>query len=760
MKEIYWVGPRQSDIIDIEPFLSGSVTIYGNNENGNIAYCNEANRINHNIENSDCDNFFKYVLEEISEKKPHVQFLFYNFAYAYKYGEKVIKHTIGLNKKDLLDTLSDKIRCRFIFNDIVNTLPYVTLKGKECSYANISKYFSGFSDYIIQKTFSSGGQGTYRIDKSTSISCIGTSETEDEYLVSPYIEDSISLNIHINICKKNILLFPPSVQIINELDQHLLYHGADFICYETLPCALKKKVESASLTIGKFLQNRGYRGILGIDFLLEGENLYFMEINPRFQASSQLLNKTLVENYQTSLQEIHLQSFELDEVDIKCNFTVPYSNYSYTNQNITSNRLHKIFASSEILSLQTDGYNIQKNFPDEKNTYLCRCVFGRNICTITHGKILLHPNIFVEDIKTYLVEGKQYNYKEHIKIALLNHGLTFTEEAYTQAQTQGTIKDAVFDAVDLTIFNGVFVNAPIKCKFVSFSPFTIDIDEKKYFLYFDGVKISEVKIAFAPDALQNKTTKNGVPFDAIINLANDRIRINPAPVCIYKQQKIPCKFCNLPEQNSQYNMSDIKEVIDYCLKYVDFKHFLIGGGTYSTQGGWEIITQIAQYIHSKCNRNIYLMSVPPKDIAILDSLKTAGITEVAFNLEIFDRKLAQSVMPGKGTIRFEQYTAAFEHSVELWGKNGNVRSLLIYGFDTETNFLVGIEQLCKYGIEPIISVFRPLENTEYSELNPPSTIDVISMYHKCKSIVTQYSLILGPDCPECQNNTLSYTEPV
>ena len=87
---------------------------------------------------------------------------------------------------------------------------------------------------------------------------------------------------------------------------------------------------------------------------------------------------------------------------------------------------------------------------------------------------------------------------------------------------------------------------------------------------------------------------------------------------------------------------------------------------------------------------------------------------------------------------------------------GCVRSLLIYGFDTDKDFLLGIEELCKLGVEPIISIFRPLENTGLVTQNPPATLDIFYLYQKCQRIVQKYSMILGPDCPQCQNNTLSY----
>lgn len=755
MNKVYWIGPRQSDIDNIKFEFTGSLTIYGDNTNGNIAYCQMANcRINHNINNSDCNLFFQNKLEEICNKDPDSQFLFYNFTYAYQFSDKIRKHTIGLNSYGLLDMLSDKIRCRMVLNNIVDTVPFITLKGRECSFSNIRKFFSDATEFVVQKKYSSGGEGTFIIRETSDITKISNS---DEYLISPYLDNSISLNIHIAIINDKTVLFPASVQIITEHQGYLLYQGADFICYNYISEQMKRKVENMSKKIGNFLSKRGYKGVLGIDYLIKNQTLYFMEINPRFQASSQLVNRGLFESNQNSLYEIHMQAFGLLPPNKIEGFMVPYSNYIFSANNISISRLHKILNSDEIDQIQMDGYNIESSMPCERNAFLCRCIFKRNICALNRNTVTLHPNFFVEEIASQLFNKYAYQ-NEYIKFALLNHGVTLSEEALRFATSHGTIREAVFDAIDIVIFNGIPVNVPVKCKFVSLSPFTIEVIDNKYILFWEEIVICEILISFMPDTLINKTTQSGVPYDAIINLANDRIRINPAPICIYKCEKKTCKFCNLPDENIKYNMNDIIEVIDYCLKNVDFRHFLIGGGTYSINGGWEIILKITRYIRSKCNKDIYLMSIPPKEISILDELKDAGITEVAFNLEMFDRKLAKCIMPGKGRFELAQYISVFEHSVKLWGNTGCVRSLLIYGFDSDKVFLAGMEMLCRIGVEPIISIFRPLENTELIVQNPPLTSDIFLMYQKCQKIAQKYNLILGPDCPQCQNNTLSYTE--
>ena len=149
------------------------------------------------------------------------------------------------------------------------------------------------------------------------------------------------------------------------------------------------------------------------------------------------------------------------------------------------------------------------------------------------------------------------------------------------------------------------------------------------------------------------------------------------------------------------------------------------------------------------------MCLPPKDLSVLQTWYDAGITEIAFNLELFDRVKAKQYMPGKGRIRIEQYLAAFDKAVSIWGKNGNVRTLFIAGLETQETLLKGIETVCSRGVMPILSVFRALNNTQMEDIVPPSNEWLHELYNKAEIICSQYNLHLGPRCPACQNNTLS-----
>lgn len=148
------------------------------------------------------------------------------------------------------------------------------------------------------------------------------------------------------------------------------------------------------------------------------------------------------------------------------------------------------------------------------------------------------------------------------------------------------------------------------------------------------------------------------------------------------------------------------------------------------------------------------MSIPPKDYDEVKNFCECGITEVAFNIEIYNRQIAKKIMPGKGSIPLKQYLQALENSSKLLGTE-NARSMLIIGLDSKRSFLKGVEQLCKIGVTPMISPFRPMENTPLADMVPPTLEYMLDIYCESKKICNKYNIRLGPKCVFCQNNTLT-----
>ena len=91
---------------------------------------------------------------------------------------------------------------------------------------------------------------------------------------------------------------------------------------------LVTKINKYALKIGKLIQEKGYRGVMGIDSICYDKEVYFMEINPRFQNSSIVLNKALYEQNLPSLQELHYNCFYNKPISLR-SFDVNYSSYIF-----------------------------------------------------------------------------------------------------------------------------------------------------------------------------------------------------------------------------------------------------------------------------------------------------------------------------------------------------------------------------------------------------------------------------------------------
>lgn len=153
---------------------------------------------------------------------------------------------------------------------------------------------------------------------------------------------------------------------------------------------------------------------------------------------------------------------------------------------------------------------------------------------------------------------------------------------------------------------------------------------------------------------------------------------------------------------------------------------------------------------------IYLMCLPDKNIENIKEYVKLGVNEIGYNIEVFDRKLALKYMPGKGKISLEQYRTALEEAVRLLGKKGAVRSAFIVGLESKESLLEGVKYVCRMGVAPVLSVFRPIPFTEMQDVIPPENEWLLEIYDEVEKICSNYGLKPGPTCEKCQNNTLAF----
>ncbi len=585
-------------------------------------------------------------------------------------------------------------------------------------------------------------------------------------------------------------------------------------------CRHFKKFESLCLELCNILKDEGYVGVLGIDGMIYGDQVSLLEVNCRFQASTGLINRALQESGLPSVQQANFDAFYnphqftyWDNVFKK--FTVNYANYSYNNIGCNEHPKHvfQIASNNQQYSnlLEADGYSNDVNLANcAATSHLFRLNFDTNICWVNEeGRVLLNENISepIKEFKNKILScATSATIDEDtllaLKIALLTQGVVIEKTTLTylkQSKAKG-IRPATNSAVDISFseefmakchfdsdVKALVINAPCDIKFNEFTPFTLKMkDDEKLALYYYNTEISRVSLypldplETLPNGNNRLTNHHNTKYSDVAYLSTDRLRVHVTNSCLFKEGDVGCKFCNIERTCEDIDIEDIREVIDAHWanrKSSGLRHFLIGGQSPKQNKAMrEKLLAIIEHLHNLPGEtpDIYAMILPCQDEQELStygdlvySYFEKGLTELSLNIEIFDDELAKKYMPGKGITSREMYRCclieASEALKDILGPHRapetreKIRTMIIYGLEPENSFMEGMKWLVDNGIQPIISLFRPLKNTQLADFIAPPMIEVYNLYKKVELLYNQKNqrINLGPNCTYCQNNTLS-----
>lgn len=766
MAKLIWTGPRESDKEYTGELFSGAVTLYGGRKRENKAFClTKDYRINHNHITEEQTDFMVENELKLIDKDPSVEFMSYNPNLIYGCREEVVRHTVCLNEEAVMKFLDSKLSFRKFSEKFVHTLHSEQLLGEECRVNKLRERFPEYDKWIIQSDIASGGYQTFLLGMDNEKDVLQKIEDTELYLVSPYYEKNIPVNIHAIIYDQEILITQGSIQVMGVDHDRMLYRGADYISYRDIaPGILKQFTEDAEI-LCREIQKLGYRGILGIDAIIVDGTAWILEVNNRFQASTILINKVLLEKGLPSLHELNYEAFhrpnsKLIDRETLASLKIDYSIYAFIQDGQEYHASH-IFSLCKqkkeklVADYIDDGYISWQEAEDD--AYLFRLVFSTNIVSIVDDKyVRLHPNIQGPNKQWYQDITAKADFRK-IKISLLNQGVVLDDAVKEYLSRQGGMREGVYFSVDLVLEEKYIVNSPLAVKFATLSPYKVIFMNEHLCLTYYGKQICQVRIEFA-DQIAKRITSKGIPVSKMCLLATDRLRLQNSDFCTFKEQDVPCRFCEVQYRDMSFAVEDIIEAADmyFDKSEIDFRHVLVGG--LSNQIGKEknVICRIVRHIRERSNMPVYLMSLPSLDPSDIDAYIEAGVTEIGFNIEIFDRTVAKRYMPGKGAIPLERYQTALERAVALLGRKGAVRSAFIMGLESMESLLSGVEFVCSLGVAPILSVFRPIPFTEMENVNPPENEWILEVYEKIEKICIQYGLRPGPDCPACQNNTVAF----
>lgn len=304
MKRVY-VGPKQVTIENTY-FFDYSVTLFGDSSNNNISYT--INTLENVLEfeywNPDSNareiSIYNELLKKIGEQ---IEIMAHDYKIISQCEIPNNAKLICKNSDELIKFFNNKIDTRNLFKGIVPMLDYNYVLGKNFDYNKLSP---DGKTLVVQHPLGSGGSKTFLCTKKNSNELKSKLIQDDIYAISTYIADNIPYNIHCIIGKEQIEIFPPSMQELDIIDK-IEYIGSFYDI--NLDDDVKEKISDYTTKICLKLQEMGYRGVLGIDYIYVENELYFIEINPRFQGSTRQLDKILIDNNLPSLFEYNYLAF-------------------------------------------------------------------------------------------------------------------------------------------------------------------------------------------------------------------------------------------------------------------------------------------------------------------------------------------------------------------------------------------------------------------------------------------------------------------
>jgi hypothetical protein len=214
--------------------------------------------------------------------------------------------------KDLFD---DKLRQLKLFSMLgVKTPTTFVCPLDETTFAKAGNILDG--PFVVQPPVGSSGENTYFVNNEADFDRVkDILEPKQRVKLSKYLPVP-SLNGHCVVLKTRdglrSIAACPSVQIVGAhgcTSRAEVYCGNDFSAAASIPQSIREEICKIMENIGLFMGTKGFLGLFGMDFLLNGDEVLALEINPRFQGSTMLLSLLQVDRGEIPLAALHVMQF-------------------------------------------------------------------------------------------------------------------------------------------------------------------------------------------------------------------------------------------------------------------------------------------------------------------------------------------------------------------------------------------------------------------------------------------------------------------
>ncbi len=336
-----------------------------------------------------------------------------------------------------------------------------------------------------------------------------------------------------------------------------------------------------------------------------------------------------------------------------------------------------------------------------------------------------------------------------LKLDLFCRGLRVDPSCRLEGDSRGFLRTraGLGSGLELILPPGIYANAPVLEKWVEGTPYSIHLEGGRYLVKKDGRPVTEVRMPRRP-AFYDKRTSSGRLMSTIGVMQGTYLGVYPTRLCHHWEHRPLecCKFCsiglNLGEQEAkEKSVEDVVELAvaarrEERITYVHFNTGYYEGDTY--------LDELEPYIVAVKRATGCLIGVqtpPHPDFSRYDRLRKLGVNQVSFCFELWDPKRFEEVCPGKAShCTLQRYLDAIEYCARIFDTtNGE----LVAGLEPPEKSIEAVDWMTSVGAIPTVCVFRPLAGTEYANVPPPKTEEMVPIFRRVYEACMEHNLPLG-----------------
>ncbi len=337
----------------------------------------------------------------------------------------------------------------------------------------------------------------------------------------------------------------------------------------------------------------------------------------------------------------------------------------------------------------------------------------------------------------------------YLKLDLLCTGMRLDSSTELERDARSILRTraGLGSGLELIIPPDFYTNVPVLEKWAEDSPYLLVKEDTGYFIRRDGARLTRVSLPPRP-RFYGELTSSGKLMSSIGVMQGTYLGIYPGRACDHwkTRPRTNCRFCsvglNLGQADAlEKSVEDVLETVQAARReeHITFVHFNTG---YYEDDGY--LDEVEPYVEAVVKETGLLVGVqcpPHPDLSRYHRLKEIGVNNVSFCFELWDEERFKEVCPGKcAKVGRQRHLDSIAHCAKLFDTtNGEI----IAGLEAPEKTIEAIEWITDVGAVPTVCVFRPLTGTDYQDVPPPKTDEMLPVFARLYDACMRKGLPIG-----------------